>query len=274
MTLIYLLLALLAERLISKPDNCHGNFYIDKYISWLERKQYLNTTTTASVMWMLWLLPGALFTVALMMLNSGLIDFVATIFVLFLAVGCPELRNTYKCYLQAANRGDIQACDMYTQQLGLASYEPRSFGQHLIWLNYQRYAAPMIMFVVLGVFGVIAYGCLRALHGYSQANNLQAQPALAKILHVIDWVPIRITAFGFLLVGHFSRALPKWISLLFDTNKHAKLVLAEVATAAEDVTCADDDITTEPTTLVQLAKRNVLFILSVVAVLTLSGLLP
>ena len=103
---------------------------------------------------------------------------------------------------------------------------------------------------------------------------MQAQPALAKVLHIIDWVPIRITAFGFLLVGHFSRALPKWISLLFDTSKHAKLVLAEVATAAEDVICADDDITTEPTTLVQLAKRNVLFILSVVAVLTLSGLLP
>lgn len=273
MTLIYLLLALLAERLIRKPDNCHGNFYIDKYISWLERKDYLNTHSSTSVLWLMWLLPGALFAAALMMLDSGFIDFFATLFVLFLAVGCPELRNTYKCYLQAANRGDIQACDMYTQQLGLDSYEPRSFGQHLIWLNYQRYAAPMIMFVLFGVFGVIAYGCLRALHGYSQAKTLQEQPALAKILHVIDWLPIRITAFGFLLVGHFSRALPKWISLLFDTTKHAKLVLAEVATAAEDVNCPADDITTEPTTLVQLAKRNVLFILTVVAVLTLSGLI-
>ena len=54
MTLIYLLLALLAERLISKPDNCHGNFYLDRYISWLESKHYLNTTTT-TVYLIVWL---------------------------------------------------------------------------------------------------------------------------------------------------------------------------------------------------------------------------
>lgn len=273
MTLIYLLLTLLAERLIAKPDNCRSNYYIDKYIQWLESKAYLHQQTSSTPLWLMWLLPALLLSLSLMMLDIALVNFVVTIGGLYLAIGCPELRNTYKCYLQAANRGDLQACDMYTEQLGLASYDPRSFGQHLIWLNYQRYAAPMLMFVVFGLFGVIAYSCLRALHGYSQAHALQAQSSLGKILHVLDWVPIRITAFGFLLVGHFSRALPKWIGLLFDYQQHAKLVLAEVAIAAEDVSCPAEDMTTEPTTLVQLAKRNVLFILSIVAVLTLSGIL-
>lgn len=272
MTLIYLLLALLAERMISKPNHCHSNFYIDKYIDWLNSKAYLTQSVSASVLWLMWLIPAALLVTALMMIDLSIIDFTVTLFVLYMAMGCPELRQTYKCYLQAANRGDIDTCNRYTQQLGLGKYEPRTFGQHLIWLNYQRYAAPMIMFVAFGLFGVVAYGCLRALHGYSQAHDLEAQPSLTKVLHVLDWLPIRITAFGFLLVGHFSNALPKWIGLLFDTSTHAKLVLAEVAVAAEDVNCPEGDITTEPTTLVQLAKRNVLFIVSIVAVLTLSGI--
>lgn len=273
MTLIYLLLALFAERVISKPESCHSNYYIDQYIDWLNRKDYLTQSVSVTVLWLMWLIPGALLVIALMMFDIGVIDFVVTVFVLYMAIGCPELRNTYKCYLEAASRGDMETCDRYTQQLGLGMYEPRTFGQHLIWLNYQRYAAPMIMFVVFGLYGVVAYGCLRALHGYSQAHTLQAQTSLTKALHVIDWLPIRITAFGFLLVGHFSNALPKWIGLLFDTSTHAKLVLAEVAVAAEDVAYKEGDITTEPTTLVQLAKRNVLFIVSIVAVLTLSGII-
>ncbi|CAI8227054.1 MAG: Uncharacterised protein [Glaciecola sp. HTCC2999] len=273
MTLIYLLLALFAERVISKPESCHSNYYIDQYIDWLNRKDYLTQSVSVTVLWLMWLIPGALLVITLMMIDIGVIDFVVTVFVLYMAIGCPELRNTYKCYLEAASRGDMETCDRYTQQLGLGMYEPRTFGQHLIWLNYQRYAAPMIMFVVFGLYGVVAYGCLRALHGYSQAHTLQAQTSLTKALHVIDWLPIRITAFGFLLVGHFSNALPKWIGLLFDTSTHAKLVLAEVAVAAEDVAYKEGDITTEPTTLVQLAKRNVLFIVSIVAVLTLSGII-
>lgn len=273
MTLIYLLLALFAERVISKPESCHSNYYIDQYIDWLNRKDYLTQSVSVKVLWLMWLIPGALLVITLMMIDIGVIDFVVTVFVLYMAIGCPELRNTYKCYLEAASRGDMETCDRYTQQLGLGMYEPRTFGQHLIWLNYQRYAAPMIMFVVFGLYGVVAYGCLRALHGYSQAHTLQAQTSLTKALHVIDWLPIRITAFGFLLVGHFSNALPKWIGLLFDTSTHAKLVLAEVAVAAEDVAYKEGDITTEPTTLVQLAKRNVLFIVSIVAVLTLSGII-
>ena len=273
MTLIYLLLALFADRMLSKPDHCHSNFYIDKYIDWLNKKSYLTQSVSTSGLSLMWLLPGLLLVAALTIVNVSIIDFAVTLFVLYMAIGCPELRNTYKCYLQAANQGDIDTCNIYTQQLGLGQLEPRTFGQHLIWLNYQRYAAPMIMFVVFGLFGVVAYGCLRTLHGYSQANNIHAQSSLAKVLHVLDWLPIRITAFGFLLVGHFSNALPKWVGFLFDTSTHAKLVLAEVAVAAEDVTSQDGDITTEPTTLVQLAKRNVLFIVAIVAVLTLSGVI-
>jgi AmpE protein len=111
------------------------------------------------------------------------------------------------------------------------------------------------------------------LNGYAQKHALGLQHTTQKILLVVEWVPVRLAAVGFLIVGHFSRALPVWLSLCFDTSTCAKDVLTRVAIAAEDVQSEPDDLVTEAVTLVSLAKRNILFILSIVAILTLLGVI-
>ena len=93
-------------------------------------------------------------------------------------------------------------------------------------------------------------------------------------MHILDFVPARITACGLLLVGHFSRAMPVWLKYLTHPAVPAEVLLTEVASKAEEVELNDEqsrDPACEPKALVTLAKRNVMLILAVIAVLTMLG---
>ena len=93
------------------------------------------------------------------------------------------------------------------------------------------------------------------------------------VLFWLDWLPVRIASFGYMFVGHFSKAMPVWLESLFDSQKATHQVLIDVAEKSEDLLVNENDCTAEPCLLVRLAKRNVLLVLAVISVLTLSGLL-
>jgi AmpE protein len=93
------------------------------------------------------------------------------------------------------------------------------------------------------------------------------------VLFWLDWLPVRITSFGYMFVGHFSKALPTWLESIFDSCKPTHQVLIDVAEKSEDIMVDNGDCTAEPCLLVRLAKRNVLLILAVISALTLAGLI-
>ena len=94
-----------------------------------------------------------------------------------------------------------------------------------------------------------------------------------QFLFWLDWVPVRLTSFGYMLVGHFSKALPVWLESLFDFNKQPSAILVDVAQKSEDLMVDNEDCTAEPCLLVRLAKRNLLLLLAIISLLTLSGVI-
>ncbi len=111
---------------------------------------------------------------------------------------------------------------------------------------------------------------------YTEEQHNIKQPHDCKnyqqLLFFIDWLPVRITSFGYMFVGHFSKALPVWLENLFDVHKPTYKILIDVARKSEDFMIDKDDCSAEPCLLVRLAKRNVLLLLSVISILTLLGL--
>ena len=102
----------------------------------------------------------------------------------------------------------------------------------------------------------------------------QRLTALASDLsHWADWLPARLFGLGFALVGHFSRASTLLLSYLGDSTTPACQVLTDIAKAAEPLPEELLNCSTESCSLVQLAKRNILFFLALIAILTLSGAL-
>ncbi|WP_026375957.1 beta-lactamase regulator AmpE [Aestuariibacter salexigens] len=282
MTLISLLIVLSIERVTPKNLYWRDSYYFNLFKQQIQHREWLDEDASFWLLLVLIVLPSILLSLLLGSLGWFL-DFVIATLVLMVCIGCHDLRATYKCFLQAANRGDLEACSLYAQQMGHGqdadislpseARQTGSFGQKLVWLNYQHYAAPMIWFVVFGAPGVVFYVVARNMQNWLAQTQHPLQDSLDKLMAVIDWLPIRITALGFLLVGHFSRALPIWLGYLPDPSISARQLIAEVSRAAEETEDDDFDPTEEPRALVKLAKRNMTFLLVLVSVLTLSGTL-
>jgi len=94
-----------------------------------------------------------------------------------------------------------------------------------------------------------------------------------RILFVVDWLPVRIIALGYMLVGHFSKALSIWLSNLFNLNMPPYDVLISVAQKSEDFMIDARNCSAEPCILVRLAKRTLLLCLAFISILILTGVL-
>jgi AmpE protein len=271
MTLISLLLVLLIERVTTKSRYWQTEFYVDKYLDAVEKRDLMRKSSASWVLLLLLFLPALVFFVVLRELSGGLIEFIVNTAILMVCVGCPAVRATYKCFLQAANRGDFQACSMYAEQLNEADQGIEAFGQNLVWQNYRHYAAVILWFTALGGAGAVLYALARNMQSRYANREDGTSERIDHIMSLLDWVPVRITALGFLLVGHFSRAFPIWVSHLPDPAVPAKTLLLSVAVQAEEIEPDQNDCTEEPCTLVRLAKRNIMFLMTAIAILTLSG---
>ncbi|MEP4889005.1 MAG: beta-lactamase regulator AmpE [Aliiglaciecola sp.] len=271
MTLISLIVVLMAERIATQTKYWRESFYNGMYQGLLLRKRIFTEDMTSLTFLAAVLIPAFIILLLLNSIDNALIRLILDTAILMVCIGCPKLRELYKCYLQAANRGDFQACSMYADQLGHSGDSPRTFGQELVWLNYQHYAAVIIWFAILGPAGAVMYVIARsAAEAYK--SEFQNELTIGKqFMTVLDWLPVRITTLGLLLMGHFSKAFPIWFKYLFDLNVSAKMILCDVADAAEEVECDKSDYTEEPCTLVRLAKRNVMFLVVLISVLSLSG---
>jgi AmpE protein len=271
MTLISLIVVLLTERVAVLSKYWQASFYTNAFFSQLSKRNIIKVDMTKLAYIVVLGIPTLLAFILLQQIDSAFLRLLIDTAILMVCIGCPAIRETYKCYLQAANRGDIQACSMYADKLGHSGDSPSSFGQMLVWLNYQHYAAVIIWFAILGPAGSILYVLARELNQNAAAQQEEPNPLGQKIMHVLDWLPVRITGLGFLLVGHFSRALPIWLGHLLNPQVPSKTVLCEVAKAAEEIEPDASDCTEEPCTLVRLAKRNVMFLVVVLSILSLSG---
>lgn len=270
MTLISLLLVLLVERVTTKSRYWQAEFYVAKYLTQIESGNWLNSSSKSWVLLLIISVPVILAYILVQEFTGGLLELVFSTAILMVCVGCPHIRATYKCFLQAASRGDMQACDMYQAQL--CDDEPNvTFGQNLVWQNYRHYTAVILWFAAFGAAGAILYVLVRELESKLSQQESPASVQIKRILNLIDWIPVRITSFGFLVIGHFSRAFPTWLGYLPDPATSAKTVLLDVSKKAEEIEPDDKNCTQEPCTLVRLAKRNVMFLLVVIAILTLSG---
>ncbi|WP_100656570.1 beta-lactamase regulator AmpE [Alteromonas flava] len=294
MTLISLLLALVIERVTAQTEGWRAQYHLQRYFAWVRQQGWLTPSAEVWKIFVIGFVPALATALLMDVLDSSLLSLLANTVILLLCFGCPHLRAAYRGFLQASNRGDLVACELYAQKLGHSPNEngaSDTFGQQLVWLNYTHYAAVLVFFTFFGAAGAVFYVSFASLIQFIQTqeqahtkDNTQVEAAsdwmkaAGTFQYWIDWLPVRIASLGFLLVGHFARAFSVWAGLLLDFSVSAKTLLCQVSKAAEDteaVPIAEGaDIYScceEPKVLVKLAKRNMLLMVMVVSVLTLAG---
>lgn len=310
MSLISLLIALVAERYLSTPV-WQFKTYFDAYVSLFKSSKLMHIAKQSIVSQLIFItIPVVICYLLIELVDDGLLYLILSTIILIVCFGCVKTRQCYKDYLMSAFRGEPTSCELHHRQLQQdTSSAPMSFGQLLVWLNYRYFIAVMIFFVVFGPAGALFYRLLVTMNetpealecekteeeikGDSESNEVDVEPDtevkgeaystdsseiaisphLKDILFWVDWLPVRIVAFGYMLVGHFSKAMPVWLENLFDINRQPNQILVSVAQKSEDYMVDPEDCTAEPCLLVRLAKRTLLLYIAVIAVLILTGIL-
>lgn len=204
-----------------------------------------------------------------------------------LCIGAGSMRRHYHEYLEAARRVDYQACNMAARELTLIHGIPsdcsqvlflRELQNALLWINYRFYLAPLWWFVVGGPYGpalLAGYALLRAWQTWLARHHTsfeRQRSGVDYLLHVLDWLPVRLVGIAYALIGHGEKALPAWFASLGDMHRGQYQVLTQLAQFSLSREPHINWVET-PRAAVSLAKKTSLIIVVVVALLTIYGTL-
>jgi AmpE protein len=290
MSLISLLIALIAERYLSSSTWQFNTFY-RRYFAAIKRTKLLADFRQSVVLsYAVIFIPvfGCYF--LLSQVDNALLHLIASTLILIVCFGCMKTRDAYKSYLVSAFKGELTSCELHHMQLQQdKNIANMGFGQTLVWLNYRYFIAVMLFFVLFGAAGALFYRLLTTVNectsdqtaavdegsdnAEERTNSHNTCEANQQLLFWVDWLPVRLVAFGYMFVGHFSKAMPVWLENLFEFKKAPSKVLIAVAEKSEDLMLDADDCTLEPCLLVKLAKRTLLLFLVVISVLILTGII-
>ena len=283
MTLFTTLLVLIVERLFKLGEHWQLDHRVEAFFRRIKHFSMMRTVgMTLIAMGVTFLLlralHGLLFNVPLL---------VAWILIGLLCIGAGKARLHYHAYLNAAARDDAHAREAMASELTLIHGVPpdcdereflRELQNALLWNNFRFYLAPLFWLIVGGPWGpvtLVGYAFLRAWQSWLaryQTPHQRLQSGIDAILHVLDWIPVRLAGVVYSLLGHGEKALPAWFASLADlhTSQYQVLTrLAQFALAREPHT---DKVET-PKAAVSLAKKTSFVVVVVIAVLTIYGAL-
>ncbi|MCL4408826.1 regulatory signaling modulator protein AmpE [Aliidiomarina haloalkalitolerans] len=261
MLVFSLFIALIIERLRVTPDAWQIDPLAQRWDTWLREHEQMRDWHEHELFGPLLLIaPAILLALLLWLAGGGVGSVLVSVLILTLVIGCRPQRKALRDYFLAAERGDEEALAEAAKILKYSPHEDMTIGRQVIWLNFRYYFAVSFWFVLFGAAGALAYGILR-----SRAEDYP------RLMAWVEWLPLRVAGFAYLLVGHFSRAMPAWLRVLGRAPEQAELQLTEIAVAAEDVNINADDNKSEAELLVNLARRSMILLLVVVAIATLLG---
>lgn len=283
MTLFTTLLVLIAERLFKLGEHWQLDHRLEVLFRRIKNYSFILTVLmTVIAMAIVYVLQCALLGV---LFNVPLL--VMWILIGLLCIGAGKVRLHYHAYLKAASRNDAHARDAMATELTLIHGVPpgcdereflRELQNALLWINYRYYLAPLFWFVVGGPFGpatLMGYAFLRAWQSWLaryQTPRDRQQSAVDAILHVLDWVPVRLVGVVYALIGHGEKALPAWFASLGDRHTSQYQVLTQLAQFSLARETHVDKVET-PKAAVSMAKKASYAVVVIMALLTIYGAL-
>lgn len=283
MTLFTTLLVLIAERLFKLGEHWQLDHRLEVLLRRIKRWSMIGTLLmTIVAMAVVFLIQRAL---GGLLFNVPLLVF--WILIGLLCIGAGKVRMHYHAYLKAASHGDNHARDSMASELTLIHGVPpgcdereylRELQNALLWINYRFYLAPLFWFVVGGPLGpvtLVGYAFLRAWQTWLaryQTPHHRLQSGIDAILHVLDWLPVRLVGVVYALLGHGEKALPAWFASLGDRHTPQYQVLTQLAQFSLAREPHIDKVET-PKAAVSLAKKTSYVTVVIMALLTIYGTL-
>ncbi|MFM2483121.1 regulatory signaling modulator protein AmpE [Celerinatantimonas sp. YJH-8] len=237
--------------------------------SWLLFGVVLPTLLMAAVQWFI---QGWLF---------GLCSLIVWVSVPLLTLGCPGLQLAFRDYIKSSPTNPKGACLSFNQRLaylfpGTASLPLESqeqVGRFMCWLNFRYYFSIVFWFAIGGPALALCYGLLRSLQTWAidHPNAACSVRLIAQLLHIIDWIPSRLSALSYVLCSRSTRGFQIWKQSITD-HRHANAEwLGLIAQSCRGQSGDEMNSNAMIIHIVQLLKGSLLLSLVIIALLTLYG---
>ena len=168
----------------------------------------------------------------------GLLAFPIHLLVLIYSLGRGDLLGGLGPFRDAWRREDLQAATHVAKRdldIGADSGEQllERVQGHLLWEAYQSFFAVIFWYFLLGPVAALSYRllALAAEHGKNPALVERA----AQLRHAFDWLPVRLLAASFALVGNFVAVSRVMLHELLNWNISAAQLVEKVGLVAGEI---------------------------------------
>lgn len=240
MSFLVLLLAVLVEKFSALRQRVQRDGPFLKQMARLEAGP-----RTASRPWLilalLVLLPVVVLQLVLTVVGSVAYGWLALpihLLVLIYSLGRGDLIAALGPFRDACRRGDAQAAvHVAERDMGVQADDSQQLLQgvqsYMLWQAHQSFFTVIFWYFLLGPVAALAYRllALAAEHGTTPALVERA----AQLRHAFDWVPVRLLAASFALVGNFVAVSRLMLHELLNWNISAAQLITRIGCAASEV---------------------------------------
>ncbi|ALI06627.1 MULTISPECIES: regulatory signaling modulator protein AmpE [Pseudomonas] len=187
------------------------------------------------------LLPVALLALLLWVLEPvayGLLALPVHLLVVIYSLGRGDLLAALGPFRDAWRREDLQAAaHVAKRDLDIEADDGEQLLErvqgHLLWQAYQSFFAVIFWYFLLGPVAALSYRLLALAAEHSQ--NPGVAERAAQMRHAFDWVPVRLLAASFALVGNFVAVSRVMLHELLNWNISAADLIDKVGLVAGEI---------------------------------------
>ncbi|MBP5966706.1 MULTISPECIES: regulatory signaling modulator protein AmpE [Pseudomonas] len=240
MSFLVLLLALWIEKFSALRHR------VQRDGGWIRELNKLETSERLAkqpwlVLTILVLLPVALLALLLVVLEPvayGLLALPVHLLVVIYSLGRGDLLGGLGPFRDAWRREDLQAAaHVAKRDLNICADNGEQLldrvQEHLLWQAYQSFFAVIFWYFLLGPVAALAYRLLALAQEHGQNPALVERAA--QLRHAFDWVPVRLLAASFALVGNFVAVSRVMLHELLNWNISAAQLINKVGLAAGEI---------------------------------------
>lgn len=294
MNFLALVIALLIERLLGDRQRLRDPHWYHAYAAWIQRTLGPGTWTGTLGVLLLIAPPVALVGLVFALLGGALLSILALAFsvvVLLFCLGPRELDAEAGHYVDAIEVGDEARAAALAHDIAGevvpagGAARNRAVAQAILLEFNRRSFAVILWFVVLGPMGAVLYR-LTLLARRDVDGGRWTEPGFAaavlRLQGILDWLPARLIALGFALVGSFEDAITDWKSyysrqsdLFWQVNDDVIIATGRGALRFGDATEADEGNAAAGIGAVRAAMaltlRTLIFWIALYGLLTIAG---
>lgn len=168
----------------------------------------------------------------------GLLALPVHLLVLIYSLGRGDAKAALGPFRDAWRRGDEEAAALVAERdLGLAADDPRNLlvrvQSNLLWQAYQSFFAVIFWYFLLGPGAALAYRLLALTAANAHQPGLKERAA--QLRHIMDWLPVRVMALSFALVGNFVAVTRVMLHEVLNWHISAGHLVARVGRVADDI---------------------------------------